>query len=263
MLLSDHIQHTKKALASVDLSSIGTAKDIANAKEQILFGCEVNDLLELTSEVGGLLLGFLHASDMQGVVGAMAASNGGKGKLQSFLYQSHYGSLASLHVMAVKAGAPAKDTWNQVGMWWSFLQGVFLGTVRIKPSDSLEKTATPIQPLFQGLDQPMSRLFDTAVPLQIKYRSLGMLMHLIQDSFTPSHCFRTDDGKLGEFYAYKSQDSGKHSAADHVLPKFQPLMEKHLQTVLASLLKGTPVDYFTVFNLKKDAMSADGGEYVK
>ena len=259
MLLTRHLEHTKATLKLVDLSAaLGVAEAII-AKEQILFGCQVNDLLEFTEEAGSVLMKQVRLADLQKLV--LDGSVKGK-KIQSLFYQSHWGQLASLHIMAVKEDIPARESWSQIAHWWEFLQGVFLGTIKIKATDSIEKANTPIRPLFEGLDQPFSNLFDTKVAKQIKYRSLGMLLHLIQDSYTPSHCYRTADGKLGAFYCYNLQNSDKHHAGDDVDPKSPSgkIVIKQSVKLVNNLLQGKPLDFFEVFNLKKDAIAAYAGE---
>lgn len=259
MLLGRHIDHTKEVLKFVDLPGTLGKAEAAAAKEQILLGCQVNDLLEFTGEAGAILLKQIRLCDLQTMASEAPRQNE---KIQNLFYQSHWGQLASLHVMATKANMSARETWSQVALWWEFLQGTYLGSIKFKATDSLEKSNTPIRPLFQGLDQPFSRLFDTKVTKQIKYRSLGMLLHLIQDSYTPSHCYRTSNGQLGGFYCYNLQDSAKHKAADDVAVKSPSgkVVLKQSKKLIDSLLQGKTLDFFEVFNLKKDALSAYAGE---
>lgn len=259
MLLKRHIDHSKAALKAADLSKYLSKSEAIIAKEQILLGSQVNDLLEFTSEAGAILMKQIRLSDLQGVIGENP--RGGK-KIQNLFYQSHWGQLSSLHVMAVQGDSAARETWSQVALWWQFLQGAFLGSIKFKPTDSLEKANTPIRPLFQGLDQPFSRLFDTKNAKQIRYRAMGMLLHLIQDSYTPSHCYRTRDGKLGGFYCYNLQDSDKHSKGDDVILKSASgnAVLKQSKKLLESLLQGKQLEFFEVFNLKKDALPAYAGE---
>lgn len=259
MLLGRHIDHTKEVLKSVDLPGTLGKAEAAAAKEQILLGCQVNDLLEFTGEAGTILLKQIRLSELQTIAEDTTKKND---KIQNLFYQSHWGQLASLHVMATRANMPARETWSQVALWWEFLQGTYLGSIKFKATDSLETSNTPIRPLFQGLDQPFCRLFDTKVAKQIKYRSLGMLLHLIQDSYTPGHCYRTSNGQLGGFYCYSLQDTAKHRAADNIPVKSPSgrVVLKQSKKLIESLLQGKTLDFFEVFNLKKDALSSYGGE---
>jgi hypothetical protein len=101
--------------------------------------------------------------------------------------------------------------------WARFLVGVAAG--RISP-DTKIKDIPAIQSLFPAnTDWTIKKLFvfETATDLQARQRAVGVLFHMIQDSFAHGHVQRdpaTDD--IQEFHAYGSQDEDKHGSYDEL-----------------------------------------------
>ena len=60
---------------------------------------------------------------------------------------------------------------------------------------------------------------------------LGQIIHLITDSYTPSHAKRNDAGEITRFQDYGAQDSEKHKVADKLKKNFPQLFKK---AILAS-----------------------------
>ncbi len=63
-------------------------------------------------------------------------------------------------------------------------------------------------------------LFHSTNQLQFKYRALGSLLHVIQDSYSKAHVVRTDwehenSGKIQYFQDYSKQDSLLHNSHDN------------------------------------------------
>lgn len=145
--------------------------------------------------------------------------------------RSHYGDLAIIHSMAVTDNIPAADTKRRIMIWVEFLYGVAVG--KISPATRLSDVAVPdFQEIFNALDtrnynKTVQFLFsDPNAPNQIfeaRKNSIGALLHLIQDSYSPAHASRAiHDGEEGRFcrgtikrfLAYPNQAVSKHSTAD-------------------------------------------------
>ncbi len=145
--------------------------------------------------------------------------------------RSHYGDLAIIHSMAIADNIPAAETKRRIMIWVEFLYGVAIG--KISPATKISEVAVPdFSEIFNALDtrnysKTVQFLFsDQNAPNQIfeaRKNSIGALLHIIQDSYSPAHANRAiHDGEEGRFcrgaikrfLSYPNQVVNKHSAAD-------------------------------------------------
>ncbi|AOB32644.1 hypothetical protein AKI39_20745 [Bordetella sp. H567] len=157
------------------------------------------------------------------------------------LYRSHFGDLAFFHAMGSYDGEPARDTVAHMRMWAQFLWGV--ATQRI-PVDRYLRTvdANGLGAYFPG-DMTATNLFATGI-VEVRARldevALGVLLHMVQDSFSHAHTERAletgaacaaiprfaQPGKIARFYSYALQDERLHNRED----TFGALAAQTLQT---------------------------------
>jgi hypothetical protein len=147
----------------------------------------------------------------------------------NILYRSHYGDLQFFHAMAANDGERAVETQRRLKMWAEFLWGVAIGQVR---TDKLIKDLgfTELTQFFPG-DISASVLFSIGIPEVRKGLdkvALGVLLHMVQDSFSQAHVDRATElggqceqierfekpGKIIEFYSYANQIGSIHDEQD-------------------------------------------------
>ena len=145
--------------------------------------------------------------------------------------RSHYGDLAVIHSMAVTDGIAAAETKRRLMIWVEFLYGVAVG--KISPATRISDVqVADFSEIFNARDtrnynKTVQFLFsDPNVPNHVydaRQNSIGALLHLIQDSYSPAHTRREiHDGEEGRFcrgtitrfLAYPNQAVSKHSTAD-------------------------------------------------
>jgi hypothetical protein len=157
------------------------------------------------------------------------------------LYRSHYGDLQFFHAMAANDGERAVDTQRRLKMWAQFLWGVSLGQVRTdKPIRDLG--FADLKTYFPG-EITVTNLFSTGLPevrKDLDKVALGVLLHMVQDSFSAAHADRAPEtggkceqidrfakpGKVTQFYSYANQTGKTHDEED----TFNALGLKTIQT---------------------------------
>ncbi len=246
MLLKHHRRYTKDALRGLRLGK--------GVRPELITGVSANDLCEFTNE--GQLL-FPEKGTVRSLFGPK------KGLLGHIaIWQSHFGSLASLHVMSKTPGEPAATTVAEVRSWFDFFNGVALDQINFDPGATIGSDGTPIDALFSDLRIEYDQLFDSEDLWEIRSRSVGMMLHLIQDSFTLSHCQREDNLEIAEFYCYALQDPRKHRDADDVSPtNKEHLISECTECVASVLVRSEPYDYSNVLRLRPDPCNSSGGPY--
>ena len=168
--------------------------------------------------------------------------------------RSHFGDLQFFHGMASADDELPSVTKGKLLNWARFL--VDVAASRVSP-DTKIKDIPAIQSLFPAnAEWTVKKLFvfETATDLQARQRAVGVLFHMIQDSFAHGHVQRdpaTDD--IQEFHAYGHQDEDKHGSYDE-LGKGKNLGERIQNTlgapsaltrcaeVLAKIAKGDSTD---------------------
>lgn len=145
------------------------------------------------------------------------------------LYRSHYGDLQFFHSMANFDGERAGDTQARMRMWAQFLWGVAIKEV---PTDQFIRDLNfeKITPYFPG-DITLTNLFATGiveVRKDLDKVALGILLHMLQDSFSQAHTDRLPEtgarcslfsrffkpGKISQFYSYARQVGSLHDHED-------------------------------------------------
>lgn len=243
MLLDNHTKYSASCLDALKITG--------DAREQVCIGATSNDLCELTNE-------------LQIIVKIPSAPKPkARGFLDGFaLYQSHYGRLASMHAMAKDKNEPASNTRGELHAWFDFLNELSTGETTIKNAKRIVLKHKKMKEMFSGGSINFEDIIDTNDIEKIRYRSIGMMLHLIQDSYTTSHCKRNDAGELEKFYWYEAQNSGKHKANDDVSGKHKEAMLRECRNCLESTLDKTKYDCTTLLTLSGNAANSDGGEFV-
>jgi hypothetical protein len=240
--------HEKYSSAVIDALNVDRA-----IKEQVKIGAIANDLCEFTNE--GYL--FLRSKD------AIYSLLGFKEKVfgNTAIYQSHFGRLTSLHAMSKEPGEPASTTKRELVAWFDFLNDVALERITIVPNKKITSDPVQIRDMFRGGSIEYDQIFDADENLKIKYRALGMMLHLIQDAFTFSHCERNDNNEVVKFYCYKLQDKAKHKSGDDVPNAQREMLLRQCENCVQSLLQGDRYEYHRILLLSSDAQKSDGGNF--
>ena len=169
-------------------------------------------------------------------------SAGGKGRFapsrDDLIARSHFGDLQFFHGMASTDDELPSVTKGKMLAWARVL--VDVAASRRSPATKI-KDIPAIKDLFPANgDWTVKRLFvfEKATDMQARQRAVGVLFHMIQDSFAHGHVQRdpaSDD--IQEFHAYGSQDEGRHAGFDQ-LGKGRSLGEQIPNTLgAASALK--------------------------
>jgi hypothetical protein len=145
------------------------------------------------------------------------------------LYRSHYGDLQFFHSMAAYDGERAIETQARMKMWAQFLWRIAIGQV---PTDKFIRTLgfDELTPYFPG-DITATNLFATGI-VEVRKNldkvALGVLLHMVQDSFSQAHADRGQEsggqceqmprfakpGKIAQFYSYAQQAGHMHDEED-------------------------------------------------
>ena len=145
------------------------------------------------------------------------------------LYRSHFGDLQFFHSMAAHDGETAAETQQRMRMWAQFLWGVATQTI---PTDQFIRTLgmAPLALYFPG-DMTATNLMATGiveVRKDLDQVALGVLLHMLQDSFSQAHAGRAPEsgaacegkarfaqpGKIRQFYSYAGQVGSLHDHED-------------------------------------------------
>lgn len=138
--------------------------------------------------------------------------------------RSHFGDLQFFHAMATGRKELAAKTKGHAMVWARFNIELALGTIDFKTKiKELPNHLSDIQLFFRGhcTWQIRSLLAGSEAygkqlsQRDVQHRATGILLHLIQDSFSHSHVERKN-GAIQQFHDYGSQDSDKHSAKDEM-----------------------------------------------
>lgn len=221
------------------------------AKEQVVIGSIVNDYCELTNDghifsVKDTSTRFFNKDMLKG---------------DSAFFQSHFGYLTSLHFMSKEKGEPASVTADELKLWFRFLNNVAAGRISVAANSVIAADDAIISPMFTNGKIEYKMIFDTDRGDEIRYRSLGMMLHLIQDALTPSHCLRNEKNEIVQFYFYGAQDSKKHKKADDVKEDQREFLFAQCRDCVESVLKSKLYSTKAILTLSKDAMVSGGGVY--
>ena len=147
----------------------------------------------------------------------------------NLIARSHFGDLQFFHAMATSHGESAKDTKEKMIQWARLNVELSLGSIRpdtqikdiaedkfciIKEIFSAHKFWS-FRQLFSGQGKWVKEVKDE----HIQHRAVGILLHMIQDSFAEGHAERENgSGAILQFHEYSSQDSHKHGSKDQFGP---------------------------------------------
>lgn len=244
MLLSLHERYTRLTLTEIGAFSFET---------DIIDGSFANDLCAFTNEFAWVLKirDFFTWKSEKGI------------KDYSSFYQSHYDKLSALHCMAHVDDMTPTITHSKVINWLNLMQ-----EISQNGDPDLLQTFTPTFPdedenIEERLNFTIGDLMDTDEVSIAKYRAIGMILHIIQDSFTASHCKRnTSTLEIEEFYCYRKQSKSIHADNDYVKKVLRDYMLSISYEVLADLIDGHHVDFDLYFPLSKVARASSHGGFV-
>ena len=248
MLLELHETYTITVLKEI--------KDIdEKVATEILKGSFVNDLCELTNEytkVNNTLKKYLKLKKEKGVLD------------YSPFYQSHWGKLSALHCMSNINNESAEITQRNILNWLNFHEFIIFNVDETILNTNINEFQHLLGDTVEELKFKISSLLDTNDILEAKYRAMGMIVHMIEDSYTVSHCKREGSDIMG-FYCYSEQSASVHKKNDFVLEEDEEKMLSDINDVLAQLLSGNSAKdiYSQVFMVSKLAMPSSDGGFVK
>jgi hypothetical protein len=146
----------------------------------------------------------------------------------AMLYRSHYGDLQFMHAMAASDGEKAATTQARMRTWAKFLWHTALGQVP-KEVYLRDLEGYDLGGWFPG-DMSSQNLFATGVTAPREHLdqvAFGVLLHMVQDSFSAAHTKRDEEtgaqcqgypadapGKIRSFRSYVKQNSSRHDAQD-------------------------------------------------
>jgi len=246
MLLEYHVKYSIAVIGGLNIDSV--------IRKQVKIGATVNDLCEFTNE--GQI--FIPSKDaIYDLLGSREKVFG-----NSAIYQSNFGNLASMHAMSKKPGEPASTTKKEMVAWFEFLNDVALGNITIVPDKKIASDNVQIRDMFTGGSIEYDQIFDTDETPKIKYRALGMMLHLIQDAYTFSHCERNDNNEVVRFYCYELQNKAKHKSGDDVPALQRNSLLNHCKICVQSILDGDRYNYNQILLLSSNSQNSAGGNFV-
>lgn len=144
------------------------------------------------------------------------------------LYRSHYGDLQFMHSMGSVDGEVASDTIARMKMWAKFLWGV--STQQVPTGRFIRDLGMDDLAAYFPGDMTASNLFATGiveVRKDLDKVALGVLLHMVQDSFSEAHAERAPEtgamcaglpvskpGRILRFYSYARQSGSSHDEED-------------------------------------------------
>lgn len=145
------------------------------------------------------------------------------------LYRSHYGDLQFMHAMASSNGETAGVTRQNMWWWAHFLWEMAAG--RLATDVYLRDLNMPELARYFPGDITAQILFATGVPearAHLREVALGVLLHMVQDSFSAAHAARDlaggevcrgyttalAPGRVEAFHSYAQQRSKLHDKED-------------------------------------------------
>jgi len=245
MLLELHEKYTIAVLSQID----NIDEKIAT---EILKGSFVNDLCELTdgyTKIKNTLKKYLKKKKEKGLVDYSA------------FYQSHWGELSCFHCMASAINEDAITTQNTIFSWLSFLEFIIFNVDESILEKKINKFQNILGSHVSELKFQISSLLDTHSVLEAKYRAIGMIIHMIEDSYTVSHCKRKNSDIMS-FHYYSAQTATIHKKYDEILPEDEKKMLSDINDVLTQLLNehSANSNYQEIFKISTSALpSSDGG----
>jgi hypothetical protein len=244
MDLTSHEGFTEEVLSDVDLG--------LEAVNEILSGSVANDLCALTNEYKWIMS-----------VTEYFKKKRKKALLDySSFYQSHWGKLSALHCMANDNGEPPIKTRQNVINWMKLLDEAYHNDDEEWLKRDLHLFTDTMGDTVAGLEFSLSDILDTDDIQKAKYRAIGMMLHIIHDSFTQSHCRRSSDGsEMEAFFCYTGQDPQKHSKGDKIMTGCDDRLLNMTRTVLTSLIENQDVDYGELIKLSDNAQPSGHGGY--
>lgn len=199
------------------------------AKPPNISGCSAGVTMRSTAQPKCWLGLFTDAGKKAKIVLKAKPGNPAFGPGDYMLYRSHYGDLQFFHSMANFDGERAGDTQARMRMWAEFLWGIALNEV---PTDKFIRDLNfeEVSVYFPG-DITLTNLFATGI-VQVRQDldkvALGILLHMLQDSFSQAHTDRLPEtgarcspfsrfakpGKISQFYSYAQQVGKFHDHED-------------------------------------------------
>lgn len=248
MLLELHEKYTIDGLKQIDAMS----EDIAN---EILKGSFVNDLCELTNEytkVNNILKKYLQKKKEKGLLDYSA------------FYQSHWGKLSALHCMANMNNESPEITQKNIFNWLDFLEFIIFNVDENILNSKIHEFQDTLGTSVDDLKFKVSNLLDTSDIFEAKYRAIGMIIHIIEDSYTVSHCKRDEELNIKAFYCYSEQSTKLHKDNDFVLAEHEEKMLSDINDVLTRLLDNNSANsnYQKIFNISFDSLSSSDGGFI-
>ena len=129
------------------------------------------------------------------------------------LGRSHFGDLQFLHGMASGKDVTPKITRDLILAWSEMVYGVAQQDDRPLWRMPLAKMQLSRSlPALPGASP--AELFHAPNSEACRYRALGSILHVIQDSFANGHVKRDDRGRVVQFHSYVGQDHDKHKTDD-------------------------------------------------
>lgn len=191
--------------------------------------CDPNVTLRSTSQPKCWLGLFKDAGVKAKTILAKKPGSPAYGPGHYLLYRSHYGDLQFFHSMAAYDGERAVETQARMKMWAQFLWGISIGEVPTG-KNIRDLGFAALTPYFPG-DMTAANLFSTGIPdvrKNLDQVALGVLLHMVQDSFSQAHADRAQEsgaqceqitrfakpGKITQFYSYAQQVGHVHDKED-------------------------------------------------
>ena len=248
MLLELHEQYTIDVLKKIDNIDEKVATEI-------LKGSFVNDLCELTNEytkINHTLKKYLKLKKEKGISD------------YSPFYQSHWGKLSALHCMSNINNESPKITQRNILNWLEFLEFLIFNMDETILNAKINEFQHLLGDTVEELKFSLSSLLDTHDIFEAKYRAMGMIVHMIEDSYTVSHCKREASNIIG-FYCYSEQSARVHKQNDFVLAEHEEKMLSDIGDVLVQLLNENSAinTYQKIFQISELAMPSSDGGFIK
>lgn len=260
MTLNLHVKYMDEIIEKIESIDV-------YQREELLRGSVTNDLCNLTDELYEYILmeldtGKGFGEDFKELIKKIINRIGEN----SSFYQSHFGNFGALHAMANKQSEPAEITLDYILNWVNFLELIVLS----KDDGLLQKNISnfdkELGDVVKDLNFKLSDIMDIDDFEQAKMIAIGMIIHIIQDSYTISHCKRNlKSYEIEMFHNYKSQKSSEHKKCDHVYEKneeykkYKKQMLEDIEEVLLLLLKQKSAShlYPKIFKISEKAIPSN------
>jgi hypothetical protein len=165
----------------------------------------------------------------------------------------------------IKKEAP-QTTQENILNWLNFLEFLIFNIDENILDTKINEFQNILGNTVNDLKFKISSLLDTHNIFKAKYRAIGMIIHIIEDSYTVSHCKRScieEDLKIITFHCYSVQSATKHKSNDFILAENKDHMLNNINNVLIQLLNeySAKNHYKNIFKLIDNDFlsSSDGG----